>query len=80
MFDFVQMRDIDYNYLMFRRLIIFLDEWFSYVTLIYLYYHLQERNKSFMITIIVMMLLFNLTGYYYLGLLEDKYGIYNCAK
>ena len=70
------MRMEDYRYLMFRRMVVFMDEWLSYLLLLYLYYHLREKNKMLLGIIITMMMAFNLTGYYYLELLETRYRLY----
>ena len=70
------MRIEDYYYLMFRRSVIFLDEWFSYMLLLYLYYHRGERNGIIVGIIVGLVFLFNMTGYYYLGLLEERFRVY----
>ena len=70
------MNEHDYNYLIFRRVMIFFDEWLSYALLVYLYYHQRENNKLLLGIIVVLVWIFNLVGYYYLGLLEEKHRIY----
>lgn len=70
------MKPCEYNYLIFRRGIIFLDEWLSYLLLIYLYYFQNEQNPLILTIVILLMIIFNINGYYHLGLLEHKFGIY----
>lgn len=74
------MNEHDYDYLIFRRIVIFLDEWLSYLLLVYLYYHQRENNKLLLGFILTLVWVFNLVGYYYLGLLEEKYSIYESTK
>ena len=69
-----------YLYLLFRRFIVFADEWCTYALLIYLYYHQQERRNWILVPIVVMAVVFNLTGYYYLSLLEEALDIYERQK
>lgn len=71
------MTPMDYQYLMFRRTTVFLDEWLSYLVLIYIYYHRSEKKTAVLGLIVACIVTFNLVGYYYLGRLEDKYGIYD---
>lgn len=65
-----------YNYLAFRRMVIFCDEWLSYVLLIYLYYYLEERNLMILLPTLGCIITFNFTGYLYLHYLEIHYNLY----
>lgn len=67
---------IEYSYLAFRRLIVFLDEWLSYLLITIIYYHYGERNWFILGPILFSVIAFNVVGYIYLGYLEKNLDIY----
>ena len=74
------MKAYEYRYLAFRRIMVFFDEWLSYSLLIYLYYFIGEKRLEILSPIVVLIICFNLNGYYHLGLLEQKFKIYVIDK
>ena len=64
------------DYLAFRRKVVFLDEWLSYLFLVWIYYYFEERNYYILILILSSIGTFNLIGYIYLGFLERHFDIY----
>ena len=71
------LRHCDFYYLLFRRLVIFADEWLSYALLLAIYYYWGERDPAVLGPIIALTVCFNLTGYYYLHLLEMRFQLYD---
>lgn len=65
-----------FEYLAFRRKIVFLDEWLSYTFLVWIYYYWEERNYYILLPILGSIITFNLIGYIYLGFLENHFDIY----
>jgi hypothetical protein len=65
-----------FTYLFVRRLIIAVDEWLSYVTLIIIYYKFNERRLHVMLPIICLVIVLNGNGYYHLELLENRFNLY----
>lgn len=70
------LRPADYNYLAFRRSIIFADEWLSYLLLVWIHYVWCENNWLILWIIIILTIVFNFTGYYYLHRLELSFRLY----
>jgi hypothetical protein len=61
------------DYVLWRREYVFRDQWSSYLVLLLLYYGVSERALWIMLPLLGCIVAFNVTGYYYLALLESRY-------
>lgn len=61
------------DYLVFRRKIVIIDKWLSYIFLAWIYYYFEERNLYILYPLLISIGIFNLVGYIYLCYLESNY-------